>query len=271
MTQTRSLDPTDRRTGGFHRQNILPLPTDRPNPPPYPIMKPIDSFTLLRLLQLVSPALPVGAYSYSEGLETLVQTDRLTNAASLQDWLTQELRYGAIRLEATALTRVYHGASTGDLSALHVWNQWLSALRETAELRQQSWQMGRSLVRLLPELTKAEAEGSGELEEWIAACGESCNFATAFALAAAHWQIDLSAATLGYLQSWAANLVNAGVRLIPLGQTQGQQLLLHLYPQLVQTAEQVLTWADDELWSCNWGWTIASMNHETLYSRLFRS
>jgi urease accessory protein len=76
---------------------------------------------------------------------------------------------------------------------------------------------------------------------------------------------------LGYLHSWVANLVNAGVRLIPLGQTQGQHLLLNLYPQVEKTVDAILQQSEDELWNCNWGLAIASMNHETLYSRLFRS
>jgi len=247
-------------------------------------MSSIASTALLRLLQLVSPALPVGAYSYSEGIETLVQADRIATAEALEHWLIQELRYGAIRLETAVLIRVYESASSHDLSRLNYWNQWLSAFRETEELRQQSWQMGRSLVRLLQALSQKEEETQGvgssqqkkiekanALVEWIDACGEPCNFAVAFALAAANWQIDLESTILGYLHSWAGNLVNAGVRLIPLGQTQGQQLLLNLYPQLEQTTTQVLNCSDQELWSCSWGVTIASMNHETLYSRLFRS
>lgn len=231
----------------------------------------MSSQSLLHLLQLVSPALPVGAYSYSEGIETLVQSDRITQAETLEDWLRQELRYGAIRLEAAVLVRVYECVDSGNLSQLRHWNQWLSALRETEELREQSWQMGRSLLRLLRELEGGEAEGAGGLEEWIGACGEPCNFAVAFGLAAVNWEIERRSAVLGYLHSWAANLVNAGVRLIPLGQTQGQQLLLNLYPQLEQTADRVLSLTDADLWNCSWGLTIASMNHETLYSRLFRS
>ncbi|PSB06716.1 urease accessory protein UreF, partial [filamentous cyanobacterium CCP2] len=113
---------------------------------PYPIA------SLLHLLQLVSPALPVGAYSYSEGLETLVQANKITNLSTLEDWLAQELRYGAIRLEAAVLLRIYDAAHSNQLDRLSYWNQWLSAFRETEELREQSWQMGRSLVRLLGDL-----------------------------------------------------------------------------------------------------------------------
>lgn len=236
--------------------------------------------SLLHLLQLVSPALPVGAYSYSEGLETLVQTNKLTNLSTLEDWLTHELRYGAIRLEAAVLLRIYDAAHSNQLDRVCDWNQWLSAFRETEEVREQSWQMGRSLVRLLQELVRSEEEGGGKEEKgarseegfrrWLEN-EEPCNFAVAFALTAVHWQIDRETAILGYLYSWAANLVNAGVRLIPLGQTQGQQGLLHLYPQLEETTQAVLSLSDQQLWSCSWGMSIASMNHETLYSRLFRS
>ncbi|MBD3880770.1 urease accessory protein UreF [Phormidium tenue FACHB-886] len=225
---------------------------------------------LLRLLQLASPALPVGAYSYSEGLETLVQTGAITHAAHLEHWLTQELQHGAIRLEAAVVARVQTAATQGELSALRYWNQWLSAFRETEELRQQSWQMGRSLVRLLQSLQPAAPlQPSGQ--DLVEACGEPCNFAVAFAVAAATWQINPVSASLGYLHSWAANLVNAGVRLIPLGQTQGQQTLLALHPQLEQTATEVLELPEDEFESCSWGLAIASMSHETLYTRLFRS
>ncbi|NJO44032.1 MAG: urease accessory protein UreF [Cyanobacteria bacterium CRU_2_1] len=224
----------------------------------------MNSVPMLHLLQLVSPALPVGAYSYSEGLETLVQSEQITDLITLEHWLTQELQYGAIRLESAVLMRIYRSAQANDRPKLSYWNQWLSAFRETEELREQSWQMGRSLSRLLQSLQP-------DLESSIAACEDPCNFVTAFALASVHWQIDCETAVLGYLHSWASNLVSAGVRLIPLGQTQGQHVLLNLYPQIEQTVNEVVTLADDELECCGWGLSIASMTHETLYSRLFRS
>lgn len=219
--------------------------------------------SLLALLQFVSPALPVGAYSYSEGIETLVQNGKVKDLATLEYWLQQELKYGAISVEAIALLRVYACLENGDRAQLKYWNEWLSAFRETEEIRRQSWQMGRSLTRLLIDLQPT-------LQPTIADCGD-CNFTVAFAIAAHHWQIDSQTAVLGYLYSWASNLANAGVRLIPLGQTQGQQLLLNLYPVLEQTTTTVMNANDDSLKSCGWGLAIASMQHETLYSRLFRS
>jgi urease accessory protein len=220
--------------------------------------------SLLALLQFVSPALPIGAYSYSEGIETLVQSGKIKDLVTLEHWLQQELKYGAIAVESTVLRRAYAAVEKGQLDRLIYWNDWLSAFREAEEMREQSWQMGRSLMRLLLDLQPL-------LQPTFAACGEVCNFTIAFAIAAHHWQIPPQTAVLGYLYSWAANLANAGVRLIPLGQTQGQHLLLNLYPTLEQTASAVMKVQDDDLKSCGWGLAIASMQHETLYSRLFRS
>ncbi len=222
---------------------------------------------LAHLLQLASPALPVGAYSYSEGLELLVHDAQISDAPSLERWLSQELQWGAIRLEAVVVARIYDvtaDATADKASRLSDWNQWLSALRESEELREQSWQMGRSLVRLLLDLDPT-------LEPDLRACGEPCNFAIAFGIAAAHWKIDRQSALIGYLYSWASNLVHAGVRLVPLGQTAGQKVLLNLYPALEQAVAAALSLPDTALESCGWGLAIASMSHEVQYSRMFRS
>ena len=220
---------------------------------------------LLRLLQLASPALPVGAYSYSEGLEALAEAGRLSDRDALESWLLQELRYGAVRVETAVMVRAYRACQLDDWDGLGNWNRWLSAARETEELRHQSLQMGRSLLRLLQDLHLVELPQSLALQK------EGCHFALAFALAAVRWQIDLPSAMLGYLHSWASNLVNVGVKLIPLGQTAGQQLLLQLQPTIECAVEEVLLLQDDDLGSCSWGLALASMAHETQYSRLFRS
>ncbi len=221
-----------------------------------------DAAALLSLLQLASPILPVGAYSYSEGLEQLTDTGQVCDEVSLQHWLVQELSHGAIRLEAAVMLRAYQAANQQDYQTLNHWNHWLSAAKETAELRQQSWQMGRSLIRLLQDLQPK----SGACH-----CTTPCNFAIAYGLAAAHWQIPSKAATLGYLHSWATNLVNAGIKLIPLGQTAGQQILLDLHPLLSRATSEILALPDENLASCGWGLALASMAHETQYTRLFRS
>ena len=223
-----------------------------------------QQLTLLSLLQLASPALPVGAYSYSEGLETLVDQEIITNQDNLWSWLEEELCYGAIRLEAAIMLRAYQSFSNQDIETLIYWNNWLSAARETEELRQQSWQMGQSLLKLLIDLQP-------QLKSLISKINSPCNYAIAFSIAAAYWQIDKQTAIMTYLHNWATNLINAGVKLIPLGQTAGQKLLFSLRHLILQTTEKILTLRDEDLRSCGWGLALASMNHETQYTRLFRS
>jgi urease accessory protein len=161
----------------------------------------------------------------------------------------------------------------------------LSALRETEELRLQSWQMGRSLLGLCRQLEP-------DLPDWLTPLlnhwqqnlnqrdndriNAGVNYGIIFGLIAALWQLHRTTTAFGYLQAWATNLVSAAVRLIPLGQTQGQRTLQALYPQLHRTTQQLLTADRDSLgygnWSsCGWGLSLASMGHETQYSRLFRS
>jgi urease accessory protein len=229
----------------------------------------MDTITLtdshfLHILQLASSALPVGAYSYSEGLETLVENGVVANQATLQQWLEDELKYGAIRLEAAVMVRAMQAATIGDMEALHYWNLWLSAARETQELRNSSWQMGRSLIQLLGKIQP-------QIQPFTDAVGNPSNYAIAFGIAAAHWQIDISAALLAYLHSWATNLITAGVKIIPLGQTAGQELLLQLQPLISHTGIEIISLKDDEIACCSWGLSLASMQHETQYTRLFRS
>ncbi|NER85258.1 MAG: urease accessory protein UreF [Leptolyngbya sp. SIO1D8] len=221
---------------------------------------------LLTLLQLASPALPIGAYSYSEGIEALVTQGVITNSIDLLHWLTQELTWGAIRVETALMRWVYEAAVRQDFATIADWNQWLSAFRETEEMRLQSWQMGRSLLRLFldlePELATRFPENFQQ---------NNCNYAIAYGLVTQAWEIPLNAATLAYLQSWAANLVSAGVRVVPLGQTEGQRLLRQLADPLQQAHAALQAWKEDDLTACSWGVSLASMQHEIQYSRLFRS
>ena len=162
------------------------------------------------------------------------------------------------------MVRADNSILAGDFIGLNYWNCWLSAARETEELRNSSWQMGRSLVRLLLELQP-------QLRSTFDAVGSPVNYAIAFGVAANHWQIPQEAAVLGYLHSWATNLITAGIKLIPLGQTAGQQILINLQIQIIDATAKILVLEDDDLCSCSWGLSLASMAHETQYTRLFRS
>ncbi len=218
----------------------------------------------LAILQLASPALPVGAYGYSEGLEMLIENGTITNMENLKQWIKSELIYGSIRLDAAIIVRGFYAVKNDDIEALKRWNLWLSAARDTEELRAASWQMGRSLMQLLGKLKP-------DILPLINAVGYPGNYAIAFAIACAHWDINIQAALLAYLHSWANNLITAGIKLIPLGQTAGQELLLSLQSLLTTTVMEILTIKDDDLGCCNWGLSLASMQHETQYTRLFRS
>lgn len=222
-----------------------------------------DRRQVLSLLQLVSPALPVGAYSYSEGLETLVEWATISDRHTLKHWLEQELSYGAIRIEAAVILRAYQATVLGNKKALIYWNNWLSAARETSELRASSWQMGQSLMRLLLAIKPVEAQN-------FCLDGE-CNYAVCLGIYAALEQIAPESLIIGYLHSWATNLITAGVKLIPLGQTAGQILLHELHAHISAAATEIISLGDDELSSCSWGLSLASMAHETQYTRLFRS
>jgi len=225
---------------------------------------------LLQILQLASPALPVGGYGYSEGLEALVQHQQVQTAVDLHQWVVQELDRGMIRVDGAVVVRACQATYNRDRATLHYWNRWLAASRESEELRQQTRQMGNALVRLLsnwypePEYQALFAVKKPEpAETWT--------FAVAFGMAAALGHVPMQAAVAAYLQSWATNLVGAGVKLIPLGQTIGQGLLRELQVPIAQATAEILTWADDDLAGCSWGVSLACMTHETLYSRLFRS
>ncbi len=224
----------------------------------------MNSLSLLSLLQLVSPTLPVGAYSYSEGLEYLIEKGIITNQIQLESWLSQEVQTGSIRVETAILLRAYQSSILKDLECLNYWNNWLSATRETQELRQQSLQMGQSLRKLLLELIP-------DSQSTFSAINQPCNYAIAFGIASAYWKIEVSTMTLAYLSSWSNNLISAAVRLVPLGQTMGQRITLNLQSILIQVSEDILELKDEELDSCSWGLGLASMNHEIQYTRLFRS
>ena len=222
---------------------------------------------LLQLLQLCNSSLPLGAYSYSEGLETLVENHKITDGDSLKSWLSTELKYGSIRIECSIVLRAYHSYLQQDLDSLLYWNNWFSANRETAELRQQSWQMGRSLLKLINSF---EIDNIF-LQTVINHLKISSNYSIVFGIITAYWSIKIEQVILGYLHNWLNNLISVGIKLIPLGQTQGQKLLLSFHEQIIQQIPIILSLKDEDLCSCSWGLSLASIQHENLYSRLFRS
>ncbi len=221
---------------------------------------------IIGLLQLASPMLPVGGYTYSDGLETLINMGIVKDRISLHNWLETELKQGAIMVETAVVRRIYGNLLNNNIQGVIYWNNWLSATRETKELREQSWQMGGSLIKLLKELITTD-----ELHSNLGKINPPYNYATAYGIAGYYWSISEDLVIVSYLQSWLSNLVNAGVKLIPLGQTDGQRILFNLALNIRETSLKTKDLTDDQLYCCSWGLSMASMHHETLYSRLFRS
>jgi len=238
-----------------------------------------DSWQLLRLLQLTSPALPVGAYSYSEGIEYLCSNGTIQTEEDLCDWLKREMHFGFVTNEAAIALRAHQAVMSNNITALNYWNNWLSATRETEEVRLASWQMGQSLMKLwqqLPEHRDDQFAISKSINEILPTAkenslGKGCNYAIAFGVVAASLGIDANNTIIGYMYSWLSNLVSAAVRSVPFGQTLGQQVIFRLNPDILCSSQLALKLLDRELEWCGWGASLASANHETQYSRLFRS
>ena len=216
---------------------------------------------LLHLMQLVSPALPVGAYAYSQGQEYAVDQGWVASLDEAEDWIAGVLRYSVGRLDLPVLWRLLAAAEQGDVESLLEWDDYLSASRESAELLLEDRQMGEALWRLLGELNIA-----GEWPE-----EQAPSFATGFALAAKAWGIDPDRAMQGFGWSWLENQVAAAIKLVPLGQTDGQRLQIRLMPVLEEVVTLAMALSDDEIGAGLPGLAVASARHETQYSRLFRS
>jgi urease accessory protein len=203
--------------------------------------------SLARLLQLASPALPVGAYSYSGGLEAAMEAGVVSDAASAERWIGDVLQHSVGTFDAPLLLQLI--SSPGREKEL---NELYIASRETAELRAETLQMGYSLCRLLRELG-VPGVPEGEV-----------GFPTAFAVAARSWGIDARQAVEAYLWSWLENQVMAAVKAVPLGQTDGQKILLKL-------GETVQAYGEEPMANFAPALAVLSSRHETQYSRLFRS
>lgn len=219
--------------------------------------------SLLGLLHLASPALPVGAFSYSQGLEAAIESGAVRDAATTGSWIHAVLALSLARGEGPLLLRLMAAWSAHDVDAAHLWNEEHLATRETRELRAETVQMGYSLRRLLIDLMGAEAEDLDAFEE--------LGYTAAFAFAATRWELEPESALVAYLWSWAENQVLAAVKTVPLGQTDGQRLLRALAPAIAAAATTAGQLGDDQIENFAPGLALASARHEVQYSRLFRS
>jgi urease accessory protein len=224
---------------------------------------PVSGIALTRLLQLVSPALPIGAFAYSQGLEQAVASGWVKDEASAAEWLLGLLGHSLGTLDLPVLERLIDAWRADDRQRVDEWTAWLAACRPTRETRAEERQLGAGLSRALAAVGVTDAAG------WEAR--EDVTQAAMFALATARYAIPTSAALGGYACAGAAATPRAPVRLVPLGQSAGQRLLAAAGDVIPDVVERARALHDDELAATAPGQAIASALHEALYSRLFRS
>jgi urease accessory protein len=222
-----------------------------------------NSLSMLRLCQLVSPALPIGAYNFSQGLEFAVQMDKVHDEQTTRDWVLGIAEHAVGTLDLPLLLRMHDAWMQNDEFTARSWSTYLLASRETTELRAEERHLGRSLAKVLVSL---QIEKAGE---WTK--DGDASYACLFALAASEWQIDRAQAATAYLWAWCENQVLAAVKLLPLGQTAGQRILNDLLLKIPGIVESALLLTDGDIGVATPLQGMASAWHETQYTRLFRS
>jgi urease accessory protein len=249
--------------------------------------------SLLQLIWLASPALPVGGFSYSEGLESAVDCGLVTNEATAANWLADQLHLSLARADLAALAQAVVAARASDVERLRALDAWVLRTRETSELRQQTVQMGRSLMQwvksLAPQPAPSKAyhseppppvrpepvEGPDHPEPVEGLTPHTLawdpSYPIAFALAAAPCGASVRAIVLAFAFGWAENMAQAAIKSVPLGQGAGQRTLSRLAADMPAAVDHALSLADDERQAFSPMLAILSARHEHQYSRLFRS
>jgi urease accessory protein len=223
--------------------------------------------TRLRLMWLASPALPVGGFSYSEGLESAVETGRVTNEAQAAQWLLAQLHFSLARADLPALAQACAAWRAHDTARVAQLNDWLRQTRESAEFRAQAEQMGRSL---LDWLRNSPQSGDTRLA-MLAALRPAPLWPTAFALAAVLTEATTEDALLAFSWGWAENLAQAAMKAVPLGQAAAQRMLSLVAAAIPAAVADALALPDDQRQAYTPMLAILSAQHEVQYSRLFRS
>ncbi|SEA23203.1 urease accessory protein UreF [Nitrosospira multiformis] len=224
-----------------------------------------ESRALLALLHLASPSLPIGAYTYSQGLESAIEQGLVRDETSAREWLVEMLGIFT-DFELPILQRLLKAFSERDEAAVSFWTECFVASRETSEFRAETVQMGYSLAKLVIDLKLGDDSMRAILENQ-----QAIPLPTAFACAAEALGIPHEESLLGMLFSMAENQVLACVKSVPLGQLSGQRLLLSLHPVIEACSIRASQLTDDELSSWAPGLSLLSMQHEVQYSRIYRS
>ncbi len=217
---------------------------------------------LLRLLHIASPALPIGGFHFSQGLEFAVERGAVTGEAEALDWIQGIAEHAIATLDLPILARLRAAFLEDDIAQVQHWNARLLASRETAELREEDRHMGRALARILSELEIGS--------QWTIQTAD-VSYAAMFAKVCAAWGIDEPSMLQTYAWTWVENQTLAAMKLVPLGQMAGQRILHALIPKLESLASRAQELPDEEIGTSTVMQSIASAHHEGQYTRLFRS
>lgn len=220
------------------------------------------SLAMLRLYQLVSPALPVGAYNFSQGLEYAVHAGWVNDEPGTLHWIGGVARHSIAMLDVPLLIRMHHAWCDDDVVKVKRWNAELMASRESEELRAEERHLGRSLAKVLFAL---DIEGA---EPFIK---HNTSYACMFALATSRWDIKPHEAATAFIWAWCENQVLAALKLLPVGQTAGQRILNELLRDIPGMVDHAMNIAEEDIGAAAPRFSMASAWHETQYSRLFRS
>ena len=228
--------------------------------------KPLSPGSLLQLMRLASPSLPVGGFSYSEGLESAVDAARVVDEPTAQRWLLDQLVLGLARSDLPVVAKSLAAWRRGDLAHVAALNRWFSSTRETDELRRQSEQTGRSLALWL-----RHRDGTEALLRELEALGPAATWPVAFALAGAGTGASARDVLVAFAAGWAENMVQAATKAVPLGQVAAQRVLAALAAEIPGAVEAALRTAAADMQAFTPMLAILSAQHEAQYSRLFRS
>lgn len=224
----------------------------------------LDS-SLMQLMWLASPALPIGGFSYSECLEAAVDTARAATESEASTWLVDQLHLTLARSDLPAVAQAIAAWRANDMPRVAALNAWVLQTRESAELRAQTEQMGKSLLEWLKNHTTATPAQIAVL------AGQLPTYPVAYALAASATQAPVRECLLAYAFGWAENMTQAAIKSVPLGQSAGQRILSALTAEIPAAIDHALALDDDSRQAFSPMLAILSSQHEVQYSRLFRS
>jgi urease accessory protein len=221
--------------------------------------------SLMQLMWLASPALPIGGFSYSECLEAAVESGRVATESEASAWLVDQLHLGLSRSDLPAVAQAIAAWQAQDDARIGQLNAWVLHTRESSELRAQTEQMGKSLLDWLRNHTTATAAQIALL------AAQEPTYPIAFALAASATQAPVRECLLAYAFGWAENMTQAAIKSVPLGQSAGQRILCALTAEIPAAVDHALEVTDDTRQAFSPMLAILSSQHEAQYSRLFRS